>query len=160
MRNNLKLFAAGCCLIYLLVYLFLPMVAIVLVGIGAPAMNLMSVSVWCYLPLICGIAMLICSITLPGRTSGIICAIGAFLPLITFFIVRTSVISNALSLFGSAISSLGVAGISQVLTVGVGPILALVAGIGAAVLCFLSEGTSAKPASRAAGLSSSEDDEW
>ena len=160
MRNNLKLFAAGCCLIYLVVYLFLPFVSIVLIGIGAPAINMMSISAWCYLPLLCGIAMLICSLVLPGKPSGIICAVGAFIPLITFFIVQTSVVSNALALFGTVVSSMGTAAISQALTVGIGPILALIAGAFASALCFLSEGKLQKPVQHTAGLGSTEDDEW
>ena len=50
-KSTFKLIAGGCCLLYLLAFLFLPFIALKLVGIGLSGLNCFSVSALAYIPL-------------------------------------------------------------------------------------------------------------
>ena len=167
-KSTLKIIAVCCCAAFLLCYLFLPLIAIKLVGIGATSMQLMSLSAICILPIIAAIAMCVCSFVLDGKTAGIVNIIGAFTPLIAYLVVNGqlgsllssagSSASNALDI-GFNLGSLGGTAASALLTIGSGAIISIILGIGAAVCCFLSENAQ-KPAERSAGLGSTTDNDW
>lgn len=165
-KSTFKLIAGGCCLLYLLAFLFLPFIALKLVGIGLSGLNCFSINALAYIPLAAAVAMLICTFVLPGKTACIVNAVGAVVPLIVFFLFRDSLVSSGLSIagaivpgFGSAVSGLGAAAVSSILTVGAGVVLPVIAGAAAALLCFLSDNAQ-KPAERTAGLGASTDDDW
>ena len=165
-RQTFKLCAAGCCAAYLLAFLFLPFIALKIVGFGISGINCFSLNFLSYLPLAAGIAMMICIFALPGKNAGIVCVVGALIPLIVYFPFQGSLIADGLSLAGAvipglkaALSSLGAPVISQILTIGAGAVLAMIFGGAAAALCFLSENVQ-RPAERTAGLGASTDDDW
>lgn len=158
--NWKNLAALGCCLMYVLLYLFLPVLAVKLIGIGASGMDLFSVTVWSYLPLIMGIAMALCAVLTPSRVGGAVCIVGAFVPLITYFIIRSLIIRDAGLLTGvSGLSSVIGIGTNVIFTVGAGVVLPILLGTGAAVFCFLAD-QAAKPKERTAGFSAGSDDDW
>ncbi len=158
--NWKKLAAMGCSVLYILLYLFLPVIAVKLLGVGASGMDLFSLSVWSYLPLVAGIAMAICAIVTSPKAGGAVCIVGAFIPLITYFIVNGEIVGGVASISGvSALSPLLGMGANVIFTVGAGVILPMLLGIGAAVLCFLSD-MQPKATTRTAGLGSDEGDEW
>ena len=156
-----NLSAMGCSILYILLYLFLPIIAVKLIGIGLTGMTLFSVSIWSYLPLAGGIAMAICALIAPPKVSGIVCIIGTFIPLITYLIVNSDILNGVVSLsgvpgIGSAISI----GSGAILTVGAGVILPMLLGICATVFCFLPDTQIRKSTERTAGFSAGSDDEW
>lgn len=157
-RETLKLFAAGCVAVYLAAYLFLPFLAVRYVGIGLSGLRCISLSFWCCLPLIAGIAMAVCSFVLPAKISGIINIVGAVLPLAVFFIFRETLAADVLGLLGLA--EAGKVAAAYALTVGAGVIIALIFGVGAAVLCFLSDNAQAPVQQRTAGFGASDDEDW
>ena len=161
MNNSWKSLAAiGCCILYILLYLFLPVIAVKLIGIGASGINLFSVSVWSYLPLIAGIGMAICSILTPPKVGGIVCSIGTFIPLIAYFIINGEIVSGAASLISiPGMDSVIGMGANAIFTVGAGVVLPMLLGICAAVFCFLG-GMQPKATERTAGFSAGSDDEW
>lgn len=162
-QSGFKLGAAGCCVAYVLAYLLLPFIAIKLIGIGLPGKDCMSINGLCYLPLLMGIGMAVCSFALPGKIGAIVCGIGAFLPLVLYFPVEDSLVRDGLALastvipgLGAALAGLGSYAVGQILTTGIGVFLPLLFGIGAAVLCYLSENagySKPRPAPE-------EDDDW
>ncbi len=158
--NWKNLAAMGCSILYILLYLFLPVIAVKLLGVGASGMDLFSLSVWSYLPLIAGIAMAVCALVTPPQTGGVVCIVGAFIPLITYFILSGEIVGGVASLSGvPGMSSLLGMGANAIFTVGAGVILPMLLGIGAAVLCFLSD-MKPKMVKRTSGFSANEDDEW
>lgn len=160
--NKFKLIAAACALVYLLLYLFLPFMSVALTSFGFSGSDAMSLSAWCYIPLVCGIAMVICSIFLPGKISAIIAAVGAFMPLLVFFIVRGELTGDVSALIGiDRIPGLSavLGRVSAVFKLGIGGVLSMISGVGCAVLCFLSDSLQ-KPAARTAGLGVDEDSDW
>ncbi len=158
--NWKNLAAMGCSILYILLYLFLPVIAVKLIGVGASGMDLFSLSVWSYLPLVAGIAMAVCAMVTPPKTGGIVCIVGAFIPLITYFILNGEIVSGVASISGiPALNPLLGMGANVIFTVGTGVILPLLLGIGAAVFCFLSD-MQPKATTRTSGFSSGEDDEW
>ena len=158
MKTNAKnLGAAGCGLVYILVFLFLPFIAVKFLQVGVSGMDLFSISALMYLPLVAGIVMMVCSLVAPKEAAAVTAAICAFIPLIVFFIVRSDVINGALSLTGIDLAGIGF-GISNILTVGIGVVLDILLGIGCAILCWVSDYT--KAVTRTPGLGASEDDEW
>lgn len=161
MNTNWKNLAAmGCSILYILLYLFLPVIAVKLIGVGASGMDLFSLSVWSYLPLVAGIAMAICAVVTPPKSGGIVCIVGAFIPLITYFILNGEIVSGVATLSGvSGMNSVLGMGANAIFTVGAGVILPLLLGIGAAVFCFLSD-MQPKGTTRTAGLGTDEGDEW
>lgn len=160
MKDKYKLAASGCGILYLLTYFFLPFISVKFIGIGATGMDCISVSAWSYLPLIAGIAMIVCSFVLDPKAGMIVNLIGSFIPLITFFLFRADLLGNARSIVGSSVlSGLTSIGANTILTVGIGLILSILAGIGATVLCYLA-GNAQKPADRAPGLGTNVDNEW
>lgn len=162
--NNISwknLSAMGCSILYILLYMFLPVIAVKLSGVGFSGMDLFSFTVWGFLPLIAGIAMAICVMVAPSKIAGGVCIGGAFIPLITYFILQSEIVGGVASSFsgGSGLGSFLHIGASAVLTVGAGVILPMLLGIGAAVLCFLGE-MQPKAKQRSFGFGSGEDDEW
>ena len=163
MKNNnswMKWAALGCCVLYLLLFLVLPFIAVRGIGIlGVNGADLMSSTFWAFLPLFAGIAMGVCTMVASDKTAGAVCICGAVIPLITFFIVRGSVINGALSLAG--LSGGGIGGYlgNKVFTIGAGAILPILLGAAAAVFCFLS-GNAHRPVERTAGLGAGQDDDW
>lgn len=165
MKNSFRLIATGCCAIFLIAYLFLPFFAIVLTGIGASAIQLLQMMqmvpacAWCLVPVIAGIAMVICTLLLPGKKACLVNAIGSVLPLITYFIVQASMAGSVNQILSGTGAPPAGHLAASVLTVGAGVIVSLIFGIAAAVLAYLSE-NARTPVQRTAGLGASEDDEW
>ena len=134
--------AIGLCILYIIFVVFLPFAVWKLgVEISQNFGDLMSgkmsyggltqedesvKSIWVILPLICGIGMAAAVAMLPGKKAAIVCAIGAFMALITFWIVRSDLADGA-------------SGASDIIKIGSGPILALIVGLIAAVVCWLSD---------------------
>ena len=166
--SGYKLCAAGCCVAYVLTFLLLPFIAIKLIGIGISGMDCMQLNGLCYLPLLMGIGMAVCCFVLPGKTAAVVCGIGAFLPLIIYFPVQNGLVSDGLALAGtiikglaSALSGIGSYVVGQILTLGIGVFLPMLCGIGAAVLCYLSDNvTYKKSTEKIPGYSSDPDGDW
>ena len=160
--NWKKLTAMGCSILYIILYLFLPVLSFKLFGIGVKGIagaDLLSETVWSWLPLLAGIAMAVCSMVLPSVPAGIVCGAGAFMPLFAYFMLKRMIVSNASFSGTSGLDSLLSMGTEALLSMGVGVILPILLGIGAAVLCFLSE-LGGRPKERTAGFSAGADDDW
>ena len=153
-----KLCAMGCSILYVIIFLFCPFLVARVGGVGATGKDLLSVmeyiGIWPLLTLLSGIAMAVCSLVTPGKVGGIVCSVGAAMPLITYYLL-IGAISGATGSYGSYYGSLS----GAFLTMGAGVIVPMILGAGAAVLCFLS-GAQARPKERTAGFSAGEDDEW
>lgn len=161
MKTDIKnLCAVGCGLLYIIVFLFLPFLAIKVVGFGASGMDLIDLNVWMFVPLLAGIAMIVFSLIGDKKISVIVSVVSAFIPLFVYFIVHDALISDVLRLFGlsGVAGSITGSGIGYVLTVGIGVFLDMLLGLGCAVLCWLSGNT--KATVRTAGMGATEDDEW
>ena len=160
--NKFRIFAAACAIVYLLLYLFLPFMSVALVSFGFSGSDAMSLSAWCYIPLVLGIAMAVCSLFLPGKISAAVAVVGAFMPLLVFFIVRGELTGDVSTMIGinniPGLSSI-LGQVSAVFKLGIGGVLSMIAGIGCAILCFLSDSVQ-KPAARTAGLGADEDSDW
>ena len=151
--NGFKIGAAVCCFVYVLAFLLLPFVVFMGVSVlSLPGSELLSSSFWGWLVLLAGIAMGVCALLADGMISGIVCAVGAFVPLIAFFVTRSTLIPVDLYGAGSVIARF----ITQV---GAGVILPVILGIAAAALCFLS-GYKKQPKKITAGLGADTDDDW
>lgn len=159
----MHLAAAGCAVAYILIYLFLPFVALPIMGLGLAAKDLLQVSFWMILPLIAGCAIAVSALTLPQNIAVGISAVSASIPLIMFFIVRDEILRLAGSLANAALSTntasvlVSTVG-TNMLTVGIAIILDVLLGVAAAVLCYLG-GQPVKTTKRSAGLSS-DDENW
>ena len=153
--NYFKLGALGCCVLYLVLYLFLPVVSIPFVGVGASASQAMSVTGWPWLVIIGGVAMGVCALLLPGKKAAIVSLVGAFLPLISFALIKGDITG--------VVGGIGLGVVANyagaLFNIGLGVILAMLCGIGSAVLCFLSDGQG-KATTRTPGLGSDTGDEW
>lgn len=159
----MHLAAAGCAVVYILAYLFLPFVALPVVGIGLAAKDLLQVSFWMVLPLIAGCAIAVGALTLPQHIAVGISAVSAFIPLMVFFIVRDEILRLAGSLANAAFSTNAASMVvstvgANVLTAGMAIIFDVLLGVAAAVLCYLG-GQPVKKTKRSAGLSS-DDENW
>ena len=161
MNNSyFKLGALGCCVLYLILYLFLPVVSIAFVGLGVSPSQIMSVSFWPWLVVIGGVAMGVCALLLPAKPAAIVSLAGAFLPLITFLTIKgqiTGAAGGVANMIGAGSVVNTVAG--ALLNIGLGAILAMLCGFGSAVLCFLSEGQG-RATTRTPGLGTDTGDEW
>ena len=98
---------------------------------GISFSDVMEISGWPILAIIASIAMAAAAWFLPGKTAAIACAAGSFLALVSFWLSKTA---DEIKLSSSFIDY----------NLGTGPILALICGIIAAVLCFLSDGAPQK----------------
>ena len=151
--KNLKIFAAGCSFLYIICFLFLPVICERFTSFGLSGIDCLSYSpIAGILPIIAGAVMiLLIFLNDKGFVPGIVCGICAFMPLISFAIMKSSVPS------GSAVISIIT---SIAATVGVGVILPMLLGIAAAVLCFLSDRNTPPKPQREAGLGSTIDEDW
>lgn len=159
MDNKYKLAAAGCSILYLLAFLIFPFLGVKFIGLGVSGMDCISVSAWAYLPLIAGIAMIICNIVLDSRNAMIVDIVASFIPLIAFFLVRGDVTGGVSSVLGGRLPALSSIGANVIFTLGFGLILSILFGIASAVLSYFA-GNVQKPAKREPGLGTSVDDEW
>ena len=168
MNKNMKIGAAACGVGHLLTYLFLPFIA--LIGISKNAIWAMSYSSWCYVPLITGIAMIVCAVAAPGKIGCAVNAVLSLMPLAAFLLFRTDIGANAAAIGNALLGELGAGfagGLSSitsrlagsVIGVGFGVIFSMIFGFACAALCFLSDYNS-KPKSHSAGLTSDNGDEW
>lgn len=134
-----NLIAAGCGVLYLLVFLFLPFVAIKLIGIGVNGADVISISRWAVLPLAAGIVMIVVPLVLDSKIAMIVDIVGAFLPLIVYFIILDTVVGGGLEMLGLAkqLGDLATGAISKALTVGLGVFLDILLGLGGAFACVL-----------------------
>ena len=155
-----NLSALGCGVLYLFFWFLLPVLAVPVIGAGVTGANLLSVSFWSWLPLMAGIALMVCAMLTPPQISGAVCAVCAFVPLLSWFLIRARTVRDA-ALLGSLplLRELSGAEVGAVLTVGAGVVLPMILGICAAVFCFLGA-LRPKTAQRTAGLSAGADDEW
>ncbi len=120
------------CLLYLIFILACPfMIAKVSMygyseSEGISLSDVMDVSGWPVLAIIASVAMAAAVWFLPGKTAAIACAAGSFLALVSFWLSKTA---DEIKLSGSFVDY----------NLGTGPILAIICGIIAAVLCFMSD---------------------
>ncbi|MBR2661545.1 MAG: hypothetical protein IKE15_09110 [Clostridia bacterium] len=149
-ETGFRLGAMGCFLLYIISFLFLPYVA-EMGGYGHSGVDCFFVSGWAYLILATGIAAAICTMTVPAKPAAVICLAAALIALIAFFPIRMEVAAR--------MNRVTTNGIYVVPTAGFGLVLCILCGIGAAVLCFLSEYAS-KPVKHTPGLTADPDDEW
>ena len=154
MNNYFKLGAAGCCVLYLLLYLFLPVLALPFVGIGASGSQLLSAVFWPWLVIIGGIAMGVCAMLLEGKPAALVSLLGAFLPMVSFLAIRGQVSGLANSIVPVVGNYAG-----ALLNMGLGVILPMLCGFGSAVLCFLSDGQG-RTHEHSAGLGKDDGNEW
>ena len=119
------------CLLYLIFILACPFMVLSAYGYseGASFSDVMDVTGWPILAVIASVAMAACAWFLPGKQAAIACAAGGFLALVSFWLAKGA---DEFTLVKSYIN------------MGAGPILALICGIIAAVLCFLSDGAPQK----------------
>ena len=124
-----------CCLLYLIFILALPFIAITAMGYSETGSfsEVIDDTGWVVLPLIAAVVMAACVWFLPGKQAAIVCAAGGFLALVSFWLVK-----------GYYDDKLGIAKSMASLKIGGGPVLALILGLIAAVLCFLSDGAPQK----------------
>ncbi|MGN1019300.1 MAG: hypothetical protein ACI4O7_02910 [Aristaeellaceae bacterium] len=135
-RSDPNWFAAGCALVYLLLFLFLPFYSFY----GALSLNgitLLSLSPVCALVLVAGIAMILAALLTDYRISiGVGCV--ALIVTLCFGVMGNSVLSsNALvSLAGSLLADSGYGNITRMITIpmGVGSYLCMGLCIGYIVL--------------------------
>ena len=160
----MKPLAAGCCMAGVLAYLFLPLIKVKLTQIGITGLDSVSFSLWGYLPLLTGIGMAAAALLAPGKAAAAVNAVGAFVPLLTFLLIRSVITGDAAALAGFAgaenFSSAGAAVLSAALTAGFGPVLAMLFGFGSAVLCFLSDSSGRTNVKRTPGLGAEPDEDW
>ena len=161
--NWKRLTAMGCSILYILLFLFLPVISIKAFGYnvsGYSGMDLLSETAWSYLPLIFGIGMAVCAMVTPSIVGGIVCSVGSIMPMITYFGIRGSIIRGEFgidSVFEYGFRDFAL--LSESMTVGAGVIIPILLGIGAAVLCFLAN-LGSRPKERTAGFSAGTDDDW
>ena len=152
--------ALGCCLVYLLAFLLLPLVTNRLMLTSASGIDCLSVSVWAYLVLAAGIAAAVCTLIAPPKAAAAVCLAAAFIAIFSFFLLRKDTAVLFASYVGGGMSSGAAAtGITVSSVMGYGPVLAMLCGIAAAVLCFLS-GRRPKTRQITPGLTANPDDEW
>lgn len=122
--------AIGMCVLYLIFILALPFIVLSARGMSEDGSfsEVIDDTGWVVLPLICGIIMAIAVAVLPGKKAAIVCAAGALMALISFWLVK-----------GYYDDKLGIVKGYASLKIGAGPILALICGIIAAVLCYMSD---------------------
>ena len=167
-RNLMKPCAIVLCVLYLVFVVFLPYVVFsgdtglgFKAGLDLKFSNIISgtidmmgarvdadgvQSTWIILPLIAGIGMVLASALLPGKKAAVVCIIGAFIALIAFWLVRGDMAD-------------GYSEVKEYLKIGSGPILALICGIAAAAVCWLSE-SMAPRREITPGVDSGNGDEW
>ena len=132
--------AIGMCILYLIFVLFLPFIVIEGLGMSNSGNfgDVIDDTGWVVLPLIAGVAMAAAVWFLPGKKAAIVCAVGAFIALISFFLVKGYYDGELTKQAGGS----GYAALARSLVdfkIGVGVILALIVGLIAAVLCWLSD---------------------
>ena len=155
--NGYKIGAAVCCFLYVITFLVLPFVTVVLLPIqGARFLS----TFWGWPVLLTGIAMGICARLADGKIAAAVSGVGAFVPLIVFFLAPGSIIQSIVpvDLHGAG----GAAGSivsSYIIQIGAGAILPMLLGIASAILCFLSE-QNKKTRKITPGLGAETDDEW
>ncbi len=157
--KGFRLGALACCVVYIFSFLFLPYITVKFTQIGVSGLDCMSVSFWAYLVLIAGIAAAVCSMVAEAKTAAVVCLVAAFITLVSFFLIRADAAGLLGNLVGGGASSSVTMGINIITTLGFGPVISILCGIGGAVLCFLSENAS-KPRTITPGISSNSDDEW
>ena len=147
--NTLKIIAAVLCFVFLLAFLFMPLMVINrLTGESFAGASLLSWSFWGYFVLAAGIAMGVCALLLNGKISGIICMAGAFMPLVAFFAASAAMPADMVRAYSV-----------QTIGMGIGAVLPIFPAVAAGVLCFLSE-LNRRPKKHSAGLGAETDDEW
>lgn len=157
-----NLIAAGCGVLYLLAFLFLPFVAIKLIGIGVNGADTISISGWAVLPLVAGIVMIVAPLVLDSKIAMIVDIVGAFLPLIVYFIILDTVVGGGLEMLGLAkqLGGLATGAISKALTVGLGVFLDILLGLGGAFVCVLAGQAGGGRSRRRTNVPSSDDMNW
>ena len=124
-RSWMKWGALGCCGLAFLLFLFTPFYSAFGYGASGADMAFQAGEITAILSMIILVVMIIAVLAAKGKTAGIICCIGAVLPLL-MTLIRSS------SAYGLA-------------SPGAGVYLVLLLGGGAATLCFLSGGRGYKP---------------
>ena len=157
-----NLIAAGCGVLYLLVFLFLPFVAVKLIGIGVTGADVMTISGWAVLPLIAGIVMILVPLLVEPKIAMIVDIVCAFVPLMVYFIVLDTVIGGGLELLGlgKQIGNLATGAIGKALTVGLGIVLDILFGLGGAFVCILAEHAGAGSRRRTHVSTSNDETNW
>ena len=150
MNRVMRILSAVCWGLYLTAFLFLPVLSFP-VGRAFSGAELFSYTVWVILPLISGTAALILTLTVPRIVSAVIGFVSAVIPVTAFYLIRYEIQSGSLYISGSDY------GLFQM---GYGAVLAVLFGLGGAVLCLLSVLLQPKPKVHTAGLTSDDGDEW
>lgn len=146
-----SLLAVGCAVVYILAYLFLPFITVPFVQVGAPAKDLLQLSVWMLLPLIASAAMVVCALLAPKAVAAALFGGGAFLPLMLYGILNSQFKGLIESMIGISLGGISEPG------VGLGIIAAMLLGVAGVVFCLLS-GTAPKIEKHSAGLTADEND--
>lgn len=136
-RSDPNWFAAGCGLVYLLLFLFLPFYSVRYVGLTLSGYHLLSMNPVCALVLVAGVAMILSALLMDYRISiGVGCV--ALLMTLCFAALGGSVLSNSalISLFTSLMGESVTGSMTQVFTInmGVGSFLCMGLCIGYVVL--------------------------
>ena len=152
--------AAGCGLVYIVLFLFLPFLRVRLTRLGLTGVDCLSASMWSYLVLLSGIAAIICAFAAPPKVAAIVFLAAALIPLPVFLIVRADLANSPLTIIsGDTQTGLSSAALNGALTVGFGMVMTVIAGIGGAILCFLAGSVSPRR-EITPGYSANIDDEW
>ena len=152
----LNLAAAGCAVVYILVYLFLPFASLPGGVIGLPAKDLLQISVWMILPLIAGCLIAVGALILPRNLAIGISVASAIIPPLVFVLMRGDFLSFAGNITGASsfVSVLG----SNLIVIGLSVVFDALLAVAAAVLCYLADQQPVKRKESTHGLSSNEDD--
>ena len=102
MNNDvMKYCAIGCCVLYILLFLVLPVItyavlpsllsSVDMAGFTKGSLtgaDVMGDIGWVWAVLVCGVAMGVCALLLPGKKAAIVSLAGAFIPLIAFLLIK------------------------------------------------------------------------
>ena len=89
----MRIIAAVCAVFYLVVFLFAPVLSVILFGVGLNGLTLMKVSLVAMLPMFFCLAMVLCSLLAPRLPAGVVCAVSAFVPLIVACVLKNEIVA-------------------------------------------------------------------
>ena len=154
----MNLAAAGCSVLYIFAYLFLPFLQIPFLA-SVAAKDLLAFSSVLYLPIIVGILMGACALLAPKQVTVIAGAVGAFLPMLLFSNFKGTLSGLTNTMMNNGQSSIALQQVSMsLLTMGWGIFVTLLLGAGVAGLSLLSGPPKTK--TPPTGLTANDDNDW
>ena len=154
----MNLATAGCSVLYIIAYLFLPFLQIPF-SASVAVKDLLTFASVLYLPLIVGILMGACALLAPKQVTVIVGVVGAFLPMLLFSNVKGMISELTNTMMNNDQSSIALQQVPMsFLTMGWGIFVTMLLGVGVACLSLLS-GTP-KSKTPPTGLTANDDNDW